>query len=153
MVDHNLVAGTPVPWTFLTDPALLGSMVRRRDERALDAMLYLWKLFARGRTGSLALRYDAAAKLLGMADMGREGYRRQINKTLRKLDAVYRLIDAETAFGGDARIALRRGRTGRRGAARISEKYWDYGWNKILRLRGKTAYLINVAVCLRDSCL
>ncbi len=121
----------------------LGDMVRRQDERAFDMCLYLLRF----PPGFVTLDYDAAAVALGMDGMSRLGYRRQINKTLRKLQNAYGLARVRLHRGRDARVALNAAlfSVDETGRGQMPDAYWDYGWNKALGFSGKVMLVMNLA--------
>jgi hypothetical protein len=77
----------PVPAGFLLDNGLFGQMLSRSDERAFDVYFFL----LRENTELIVLDYEKLAAHVGIDAMGREAYRRQINKALGKLQDRYRL--------------------------------------------------------------
>ena len=127
-----------IPASFLTDPKLMGAMTHSRDERAFD--VYLYALKAGGGTPSFDLAYDPLAESLGIADMGRTAYRRQITKTLVKLQGEYGLIHTTFTYGGDARVEVVPS-TG--DATGMPADYWTWGWNRRLGFEGKVMTVLN----------
>lgn len=144
-----------IPSAFLTQSSLIPQMLTKSDERAFDLMMLIatrWGTPASG-LGPLLIPYDETAKALGMdLEMGRTAWRRQITKTLRKLERKYQLVHAQFAFNQPAELTP--GELWQGPAAGpsvpvldIPQVYWDYGWNRKLSLRGKVAYL----VCLKEQ--
>lgn len=131
----------PVPEGFLLDNGLFGQMLTRSDERAFDVYFFL----LRENAGKIILDYEKLAAQLGIDAMGREAYRRQINKTLGKLQDRYRLISVSKKFGQEAEITLRP--LPSRGFVSMPVAYWDLGWNRRLNFAGKAFYVMN----LRES--
>jgi len=124
-----------LPAAFLTDTSLLGRMIRAADERAFDTYLYLRKeTFRKPDHDTINLNYAALASSLGIDSMTPEYYRRQINKTLDKLQNRYRLLSVATTYGRPAQINLKAfaGQT-----VSISSGYWMYGWQKKLGFSAK----------------
>ena len=161
---------TPVSWEFMENPALAPQMAKARDERAFDIYLYLLKEF-NGRPGAkLTISYEALAKYLGIyKNWINLDYRRQITKVLKKLDEKYKLIKFETGYGKEATIMLvdyeiglaplgsalpraLRPRpllfetdNGTENYFELPDDYFDFGWNRVLSLRAKFCYFINLA--------
>lgn len=131
----------PVPEGFLLDNGLFGQMLTRSDERAFDVYFFL----LREKAGEIVLDYEKLAAHLGIDAMGREAYRRQINKTLGKLQDRYRLIAVSRNFTQEAEITLRP--LPSRGFVSMPVAYWDLGWNRRLSFAGKALYVIS----LRES--
>lgn len=131
----------PVPVGFLLDKALFGQMLTRSDERAFDIYLFLlWEM-----AGKIVLDYEKLAAHLGIDGMGREAYRRQINKALGKLEERYRLISVSKRFGQSAEITLLPLPNGE--SVSMPVAYWDLGWTRRLSFAGKAFYLMS----LRES--
>lgn len=128
----------PVPAGFLLDNAVFGQMVTRSDERAFDVYFFL----LRQNAGKIALDYEKLAHHLGIDAMGREAYRRQINKALGKLDGRYRLISVSKKFGEEAEITLLSLKT--QGIVSMPAAYWDLGWNRRLSFAGKGFYVFHL---------
>jgi hypothetical protein len=128
--------GVEVPEFFLHDPKLFGAMVTGRDERAMDISLWLFKQ----STGSFSVNMDELSVVLGMNGWTREASRRQIIKTLNKLQKRYGLIHVDYAFSKDPRVTRTSSRE--REGARIPEAYWTWGWDRRLSLGGKSFFLI-----------
>ncbi len=127
-----------VPGAFLTDPRFLGMMVSQGDQREFDVYLFLLK--ASGGQPSFDLDDDALAESLGIASMGTEDYRRQINKALRRLQDRYGLIRAGTRRGLPPRIEL----VPLAGdGVGLPAEYWTWGWPRALNLAGKVMYVLN----------
>ena len=149
-----------VPTSFFQDPQLFGAMVGGRDERALDMSLWLFKQ----STGSFTVNMDDVAVVLGMDDWTREASRRQIIKTLNKLQNRFGLIRVDYSFSKDPRITWTysfKKPTGKEaggtpalpqahrfaetpsGGVHVPEAYWALGWNRRLSLAGKCFFWIN----------
>jgi len=130
-------AGVHVPQTFLLDPDLLGRAVSSQDERALDCYLSLM----RQSSTSFTMDYERMAKDLGIETMDRSAYRRQITKTLTKLQNKYHLISFETPYGQDAHVTMEPLEGDR--FVKIPEGYWTLGWDQRLSFAGKCFFLIS----------
>jgi hypothetical protein len=136
-VPRSAEGGGEVPLSFLQDAHLFGAMVAGRDERALDVALWLFT----SSTGTITVDMDELALVLGMDGWTREASRRQIIKTLNKLQNRYGLIQVDYAFSKDPRVT--RTYSGNGMGARIPEGYWPLGWNRRLSLAGKCFFMIN----------
>lgn len=93
--------------------------------------------------------YDEMAKLLGLEQMPREAYRRQIIKVLKKLDRDYKLIRFEPRHGKNATAALLDPKRGQAPFEIPQEDYFEiprgffeWGWLRALSLRAQYALLI-----------
>jgi hypothetical protein len=82
-----------------------------------------------------------------------EAYRRQINKTLRKLNETYNLITVEFHFGKNAEVKSLdiKNKTKpyeypKENYYLLPKKYYGYQWNIRLSLRAKYCYLINLYI-------
>ncbi len=142
----------PLSWKLLEDPVLAGRMLTKNDERAFDVYLLLLKDF-NGNTGEeIILDYDKTAVLLGIDDMTRTGYRRQIIKSLRKLDERYGLIKFEPKYAKDANITLLSYDNSNKPYSvpsdwyfKLPEAFWGHKWYQSLSFPAKYCYLINLA--------
>lgn len=128
----------PVPVGFLLNKALFGQMLTRSDERAFDIYLF----FVRENAGKIVLDYEQCAAHLGIDAMGREAYRRQINKALGKLEERYQLISVSKRFNQEAEITLLPPPNGE--SVSVPVAYWDLGWNRRLSFAGKAFYLMSL---------
>nr|MBP9128317.1 hypothetical protein [Elusimicrobiota bacterium] len=130
-----------LPDEFLWNEMYFGSLARG-DARAFD--LYLWLVRAhaeRPDSPTITPRFEDMAEALGILSMGREKYRVQIRKTLKKLQERYGLITFELTYGDDPKIGLTP-LLGDKGIP-IPTAYWSQGWNHSLSLRAKAFYLIS----------
>lgn len=145
--------GVIVSWKFLENPRLVGRIITRHYERAFDLYLALLKEFNGNSEGNKTLDYEKTAGYLGLADkMTREGYRRQINRSLKKLKDEYSLIDFELHYDKDAEIRLldydnpeNPYSEPKEWYFRVPNEYWEYGWASRLSHSAKFCYLINLA--------
>lgn len=145
--------GVIISWKFLEGPGFAGRMLSRNDERAFDLYLALLKEFDGNSEGKLALNYEKTASYLGLLDkMTREGYRREINRSLKKLKEEYSLIDLKLNYDKDAQVWLLDYDKPENSYSAPKEwyfyapyEYWDYGWASKLSHRAKFCYLINMA--------
>ncbi len=125
--------------TDFMGPHLGGEMISSSDERAFD--LYLLLLREKDEAGVIELDFGEFAEGLGIADMNPSAYRRQIIKTLRKLDDRYGLLETEFHHGRNALVTLTGSGVG--DTFLIPASYFEYGWNRRLSLSAKYCYLIN----------
>ncbi len=131
---------------FMEDPNLAGRMMTSCDERAFDVYLLLLKdnlTESEFNYNKIALQLDLDQK------MPVNDYRRQINKTLRKLETDYNLVEFTPRWGKNAQIKL----LNNEGALYeypqgkyflLPGEYFAYSWNKKLSLAAKYCYLINL---------
>jgi len=146
-------APLPVSWKFLEKPKLGGRIMTKHDERAFDLYLLLLKDFDGNSKGEIILDYEKMAKSLGLYEkMSRTGYRRQIIRSLRKLETRYNLIRFETQHGKEATVVLLDYEETEKvyyypeeWYFQVPANYWRYGWNKRFSMRAKFCYLINLA--------
>ena len=144
---------TIISWEFLENPELFPEMAKEHDERSFDIYLFLLKNFDGNSEGKFVLSYDEVAKYLGIYEgWSRTAYRRQIVKVLRKLESKYKLIKFEPRFAREAVITLLNHEDPSKVYAfpqelyfDLSHDYFNFGWNRILSLRAKFCYLINLA--------
>ncbi|MCK5655191.1 MAG: hypothetical protein KAI03_02710 [Candidatus Aureabacteria bacterium] len=142
-----------VSWEFLENPKLAGCMLTKRDERAFDLYLLLLREFDGNPEGRIILNYDKIAASLGLYDaMTKTGYRRQITKSLRKLQSLYNLIKFEPEYGKDAAVILLSYDNPEKSYSvpnewyfQIPDNFWGHGWNRRLSHRAKFCCLINLA--------
>ena len=123
---------------------LVGEMATQSDVRAFDTYLYLMKEYDGNAQGNMTLDYDKMAASLGIDEMSKEDYRRQINKVLEKLGTKYKLISYESPERNqNAKVRLRK--LDGPDAINIPTTYWRYGWNKALKFPRKVMYLVNLS--------
>ena len=148
-----LEAPVPISWRFLEEPKLAGEMMSRHDERSFDSYLLLLRDFDGNPEAKIILDYDKTAKSLGLYEkMTRTGYRRQIIKSLRKLESRYKLIRFEPERAKKATITLLSYDNSNKAYSypqewyfQLPASYWSYGWNRKLSMRAKFCYFINLA--------
>jgi len=137
---------TEISRKFIEGQYLAPQMVKNRDERAFDIYLYLLKVFSRNPEAKLTLSYESLARYLGIyAGWDSLDYRRQITKSLQKLERKYKLIKFETGYGKEATVMLAAGKDEEEDCFGLSDDYFNLGWNRILSLRAKFCYLINLS--------
>jgi hypothetical protein len=117
-------------------------MVSAADQRAFDSYLYLCKeTFKRSVNYTVNLDYAALAASLGIDSMTPVDFRRQINKTLDKLQDRYGLATVSTSYGKPAQVRLN---DAPGPAVAIPSAYWVYGWQKRLAFAGKVMVILNL---------
>lgn len=141
-IPQTLTPTVSIPKTFLTDKKLLSEMATNADERVLDTYLYLHKAYDGNAERKITLDYDELAKSLGIDQMSKEDYRRQINKVLDKLDQKYRLIKFETPNRNQNTEIILKSDSSEN--LEIPTTFWRYNWNKTLSFPAKVMYLINL---------
>lgn len=136
---------TRIGWDFLENLKLMPQMVKMSAMRDFDVYLYLlWKL-ADKPEAKLTLSYEDMAKYLGIYEGWTvTDYRRQIIRALRNLEQRYKLIKFEPRWGKEAEITLTV-RSGNGPYFKLTNDYFNFGWNKELSLRAKFCYFINLA--------
>jgi len=146
-VEKNLdVTGpsTPIGRDFLENSGLAPQMVKMSAMRDFDVYLYLLWKFDSKREGKLMLSYEDMAKYLGIYEgWTTTDYRRQIIRALRNLEQRYKLIKFEPSWGKEAEITLTV-RSGNGPYFKLTNDYFNFGWNKELSLRAKFCYFINL---------
>lgn len=137
---------TEISRKFMEDKFLAPQMVKNRDERAFDIYLYLLKVFGRNPEAKLTLTYESLAKYLGIYEgWDSLDYRRQIIKSLKKLERRYKLIKFETGYGREATVMLAARNGEEEDYFELPDDYFNFGWNRTLSLRAKFCYLINLS--------
>ena len=139
-VIPDTINAISISWAFLENPKLAGRMMAGSDERAFDLYMLLLKEFDGNSEAKIALDYDKMAGYLGIQDrMTRIAYRRQITKTLRKLEKRYKLIKVKFQYAKDAVVALLDYKDPKKPYSvpkewyfQIPDNFWEYGWNKKL---------------------
>lgn len=142
----------PLSWKFTNGKEFLGALVSQGDERAFDVYLYLLKEYDGNLEAKVSVNQDKLAKALGIDQMFKNAYRRQILKTLEKLMSEYKLIDVTTEYGKDSQVTLKDYSdpqklytTPKEKFVYVPKNYWNYGWDKTLKLSGKVMYLVNIS--------
>lgn len=142
-VSAPVDSGGEVPLAFFQEERYFGAMAADRDERALDVALWLFSQ----STGTFAVNTDVLTVVLGMGGWTREAARRQIIKTLNKLQNRYGLIRVDYSFSKDPCVTwsdgLRNPTAKEAGGVVVPEAYWALGWNRRLSLAGKSFYMIS----------
>ncbi len=141
-----------ISWDFLNSERLFGKMVRQNDQRALDTYLALLRAYKPNTQASLPLDYDTLARDIGLGDWPKGDARRQINRTLRKLEHRYGLVEMRSTVGSSIPIVLKDYADPSKSYSlpqtrflKIPPAYWDYGWSNSLSLPAKAILLLNFA--------
>lgn len=150
---RTLEGSVVVSWKFLENPRLAGRMLTSHDERAFDLYLMLLKESDGNSESKISLNYEKTAGYLGLVDkMTREGYRRQINRSLKRLKENYGLVDYKLQYDKDAQVRLLDYNNPENPYSvpkewyfQVPDEYWDYGWAGKLSHSAKICYLINLA--------
>ena len=131
---------------FMEDSDLAGRMITSSDERAFDVYLLLLK----DNFAESEFNYNKIALQLGLdKKMSVNDYRKQLSKTLRKLESEYNLIEFNPQWGKDAQVKL----LNKDGVLYeypqgkyffLPGEYFTYGWDKKLSFAAKYCYLINL---------
>jgi len=131
-----------VPDAFLTDTMLLGRMITKSDERAFDAYLLLCSEAHASPEKPVDLDYAGIARGLGIDSMQPDDYRRQINKTLDKLEKTYGLVRVTFHFGKNAEVGL----NAMPGSATVAipAAYWTYEWPRRLGFPAKVMEILSL---------
>ncbi len=127
---------------FLLDKNLMGRMIARGDERALKAALYL---FGAAVDGTWTMDEAGLGRALGLEGRTPTARRRQIRKTLAKLERRYGL--ARPGPGWET-VGVN-STTGT--AVEVPEAFWSQGWDARLSLAGTCVYLISRREAARSA--
>ena len=131
---------------FMEAPNLAGKMMTSHDERAFDVYLLLLK----DNFAESEFNYNKIALQLGLdKKMSVNDYRRQLSKTLRKLESEYNLIEFNPQWGKNAQVKLlnKDGTLYEYPQGKyflLPGEYFTYGWDKKLSLAAKYCYVINL---------
>lgn len=139
---HNQAEMIQIPKSFVIDKNLLGRMVTHQDERAYDIYMWLMMKDDLNKTGKIDVKYTELANHLGIGNMIRSDYRRQITKVLRKLDSEYGLIKAKINYDAPANVDLVDDRRKTK-FIEFPKAYWEFEWGRKLSMPGKVMLLIN----------
>lgn len=122
----------------------LKRIIQTNDLRSLDLILILWRIypspFGRGQGEGNIISCKSLAEELKIVDRMHEiGWRRQIKKSLKKLEERYNLIKYEWQYGKDEiKIEL----VSCSGAViKFPVDYYKYNWNTRLSLAGKAVLI------------
>ena len=127
--------------SFLSDPKLCPRMVNKSQGTLFDLYLFLLKSGQDHKISEFPVDYQSAAAVVGLSpEHWRSPY--EINRLLKKLAIEYKLIEVEFRRGFPAGIKL--APLPEKAYFNIPYAYWDYGWSKLLSLRAKFMFLINI---------
>jgi len=135
---------------FMENENLAGRMLTDHNEGGFDLYLLLLKEF----TGNPVMDFDYD-KMAGYLRMDKKmevvAYRRQLIKTLRKLDKRYHLIEFEPRWGKQAKVTLHDLRNREKlyeypesNSFLLPGEYFTYRWYKKFSFRPKYCYFINL---------
>lgn len=140
------VSSVDIPMVFMEDKRLAAHMATESDDRAFDCYCLLIRDAQDAGTNVLSVSMGRLANDLGMNKvMDRTAYRRQLIKTLRKLQDTYHLISCEFDFSGPAKVTLIQAASAT--VLPVPRLFWSDGWFLKLSLSTKFAYFI----CLREQ--
>jgi len=137
-------SGVNMPYWAMGENGVVPEMLRRHNERGFDIWLLLLRDFDGNAEGVVNTNYEVLADSLGLLkDMDRPIYRREINRQLRGLSKLYKLVEIDTKFNQPIKVRLLKKVEGE--SFSIPRAYWDYGWANRLNLNAKACLLINLA--------
>lgn len=149
-IPASLTPSVSISQDIIRNKRMLSEMASQSDKRAFDTYLYLLKEYDGNKDRILSLNYDNLAKSLGINHMSPEDYRRQITKTLGKLEEKYSLIEfKKPTRNQNAEVKLKPESSMEK--LDIPTTFWRYGWNKTLSFPAKVMYLINLSYTQRSS--
>ncbi|MBK9694320.1 MAG: hypothetical protein IPO76_02830 [Elusimicrobia bacterium] len=120
---------------FLLNKSLMGRMITTGDARALKAALFLFH--KAGGRGAWTMDEAELGRALGLDGQTPTARRRQIRKTLAKLERRY----GRARQGPEPGTVTVTPTTGT--AVDVPEDFWAHGWDRRLSLAGTCAYLIS----------
>ncbi|MFA4889099.1 MAG: phospholipase D-like domain-containing protein [Candidatus Omnitrophota bacterium] len=137
-------SGVNIPFWAMGENGVVPEMLRRHNERGFDIWLLLLRDFDGNAEGVVHTNYEVLADSLGLLkDMDRPIYRREINRQLRGLSKLYKLVEIDTKFNQPIKVRLLKKIGGE--SFSLPMGYWDYGWANRLNLNAKACLLINLA--------
>ncbi|MBU1924156.1 MAG: hypothetical protein KJ710_07890 [Candidatus Omnitrophica bacterium] len=136
--------GARIPYWALGKNGVVPEMLRRHNERGLDIWLLLLRDFDGNAQGTVNTDYEALADSLGLLKtMDRRSYRKEINRQLRNLSKLYKILEIDTQINQPIKIRLLK-EAGKESFS-LPRAYWDYGWGNRLSMPAKVCFLINLA--------
>ncbi len=134
-----------IPYWAMEKNGVVPAMLHKHNERGFDIWLLLLRDFDGNANGVVNTNYEALADSLGLLkNMDRLTYRREINRKLRGLSKLYKLVEVDTKYKQPLKIRLLKKVEGE--SFSIPMAYWDYGWANRLNMDAKIYLLINLAV-------
>ncbi len=139
---------------FLTGKELGSRMLTAQDERAFDLYLLLLNEYEEGKT--IDFDFDLYARGLSIDEtMTPNAYRRQIIKSLRKLQDTYNLLNVRFQHGQNAEVELLDLKNKQEFYSHpeenyflLPDNYFIYGWDRKLPLSAKFCYMINLYMAM-----
>ncbi len=136
--------GVGIPYWAMEKNGIIPEMFRKHNKIGFDIWLLLLRDFDGNTAGLVNTNYETLAEGLGWSKhMDRHTYRGEINRQLRYLNKVYKLIETDAQFNQPIKIRLLK-KIGRESFS-IPRAYWNYGWADRLNMDAKICLLINLA--------
>jgi hypothetical protein len=136
--------GANIPYWTMGKNGVVPEMLRRHNERGFDIWLLLLRDFDGNAEGLVNTNYEVLADGLGLLkNMDRPTYRTEINRQLRYLNKLYKLVEIDTQYNQPLKVKLFKKAEGE--TFSIPRAYWAYGWADRLNLNAKVCLLINLA--------
>ncbi len=137
-------SGVRIPYWAMEKSGIIPEMFRRHNKNGFDLWLLLLRDFDGNAKGLINTNYEVLAESLGwLKDMDRHTYRGEINRQLRYINKVYKLVETDAQFNQPIEIKLLK-EIGKENFS-LSRAYWDYGWENRLNMEAKICLLINLA--------
>jgi len=133
-----------IPYWAMEKNGIIPDMLHRHDKNGLDILLMLLRDFDGNAKGMINTNYELLAEGLGFLNhLDWAIYRRDINRLLRHLNALYKLFQIDTQLNQPIKVRLLK-ELGKETFS-LPRAYWDYGWANRLDLNAKVCLLINLA--------
>ncbi|MCG2713713.1 MAG: phospholipase D-like domain-containing protein [Candidatus Omnitrophica bacterium] len=137
-------SGVGIPYWAMEKNGIIPEMFRRYNERGFDIWLLLLRDFDGNAEGAVNTNYEVLAESLGwLKHMDRRAYRGEINRQLRGLSKLYKLVEIDTKYNQPIKVRLLK--KVERESFSIPRAYWDYAWANRLNMDAKVCLLINLA--------
>ena len=137
-------SGVQIPYWSMEKTGIIPTMFRKRNKIGFDLWLLLLKDFNGNAQGIVNTNYETLAEGLGwLKDMERHAYRGEINRQLRYLSNLYKVVETDAQFKQPIKVKLLK-KIGKESFS-IPNGYWDYGWDHRLSSVAKICLLINLA--------
>ncbi|MFT5207832.1 MAG: hypothetical protein ACI9CF_001592, partial [Candidatus Omnitrophota bacterium] len=139
-------------WSFMDNPRLLGTMITNSDAKALSLYLLILRNYDGNEDNKVTIDYENFKEYLeGAEEKDSAALRRDINRTLKKLDEEYKLINVTLKYADNAEVTLNDYEDPSKPYSIPKEKYiaiphayWTYRWSKTLPLKATVAYALNL---------